>query len=125
MDAISLSEQESFIATGPKFVIHPLSQQIISTASAIIKSSRLRSADAIYLALAHELNGTLITLDNELADVLSQKDDKFKFKGLIVDPTLDDFEKWRETHIVPEGNYTGLRAKIKKISRSKGKKPKT
>jgi predicted nucleic acid-binding protein len=86
VDLESISEQESFINTGPKFTLHPLNPHIMATASTIIKSSRLRSADALYLALTHELQGTLLTLDNELIHSLSRKDSRFEFNGLIVDP---------------------------------------
>jgi predicted nucleic acid-binding protein len=113
MDASSIGDQESFITSGPKFVIHPLSRQIISTAGAIIKSLRLRSADAIYLALTHELSGTLITLDNELANVLSRNDGEFSYSGLIVDPSLQDFDQWIAENL-GTGNITSSIAKAPK-----------
>jgi predicted nucleic acid-binding protein len=90
MDVGSIREQESFINSGPKFVLHPLNPQIMETASTIIKSVRLRSADAVYLALAHELKGTLLTLDSELMNSISRKEAPWDFNGSILDPILQN-----------------------------------
>lgn len=79
-----ISEHETFISSGPKFYRHPLDLEAIHLASSIIKTARVRSADAIYLSLTHKLQGTLLTLDNEILEAPKKMKKKFSFAGKVI-----------------------------------------
>lgn len=49
----------------PNFIFMPVDSRLTGTATEIICETGLRSADAMYVALAHEYHLTLVTLDRE------------------------------------------------------------
>jgi predicted nucleic acid-binding protein len=67
-DALLASQGRSIIETLPGIHLTPLDLRIAGVAADVASAHRLRGADAVYLAVAHENGATLVTWDKELLE---------------------------------------------------------
>lgn len=70
MEQEAINKHEG-ILSGTKFVAYPIDDSFLKKAITVARDGRVRSADAIYLALALQLDATFLTLDFKLRKHLS------------------------------------------------------